>query len=247
MNGPAQILGGGPAVASGGARCGFPRATGETKMPDGSMTNLNARNSAHSSRRTIAGVSTSTLHQIWREASKLDVELFSINIALDIVFSILDELSSELLRQQEEDPDEGWKCDYPLSYTDQLYYLLGDIAGRCKALREAENKISGVSRTTSFDVEPVEKLAQARISAEKAFDTHSELDEDEERKLEEAYLRACDRLVAFRTTTPLGILRKLEYVAKVESLDGALKANPRLAVARVILGLISDLKEDLGV
>jgi hypothetical protein len=65
----------------------------------------------------------------------------------------------------------------------------------------------------------------------------------------------CDKLGADRvscrrgeapTVDPLGILLKLEYVAKLEDFAGQSEESPKLHEPKIILQLIRDLKEALG-
>jgi hypothetical protein len=57
---------------------------------------------------------------------------------------------------------------------------------------------------------------------------------------------ADERFTEARTTSLLGGLLKLERIAEVEDLVGKLEENPRLFEARVVLGLICDLRKHLG-
>ncbi len=48
------------------------------------------------------------------------------------------------------------------------------------------------------------------------------------------------------TTTLVGILRKLELISHVEAYDRDIKGGTNLIAPRVVLGLIRDLKVELG-
>ena len=70
-----------------------------------------------------------------------------------------------------------------------------------------------------------------------------ELDEEElERNLHET----SDRFVEASTISHLGILLKLQYVAEIEDLADQVEENPTWVLGRIVLGLIEDLKREVG-
>lgn len=91
------------------------------------------------------------------------------------------------------------------------------------------------SRTAKRAADPVQalwegiKVREAVTDAEDEF--YGQLVEDE------------GRLADASTTTPLGILRKLQLVSEVEGYEN----EPRLLAARAVLGIIRDLKADIGI
>lgn len=94
-------------------------------------------------------------------------------------------------------------------------------------------------KTAKRTVDPIQALWQS-IKARGAVTDAG--DEFYERLIEDE-----GRLADISTTTPLGILRKLQLVAEVECYEHQIEANPRLLAARAVLGIIRDLKADIGI
>jgi len=164
----------------------------------------------------LAGCKEQILRQIWREADSIDRELFPTRTAFDIVFGILEDAGAEAISANEDPAKEAWRLKYLLSYLDQLHYLLGDIDNRCKAIGEAKEHIIGLSRPASPEADPVEAMAEACLRAEEAYNAADpNIGDEEAQRLEQALEQTAERLVAHRTLTPLGILRKLEHVVRV--------------------------------
>jgi hypothetical protein len=76
-----------------------------------------------------------------------------------------------------------------------------------------------------------------KVNAE--IDQYREIDPPD--VLQDRLIEAEDRFLKTRTTTPLGILRKLQLVAEVDTMTGDTLTES------IILGLIRDLKAELAV
>lgn len=57
---------------------------------------------------------------------------------------------------------------------------------------------------------------------------------------------ASERFIEASTTSQIGILLKLELAAYYGEFEEELKESPKLALNRIVLGLIRDLKTELG-
>ena len=102
-------------------------------------------------------------------------------------------------------------------------------------------------------MDPVDYLSQHRLETEAAFNAAAQADpqwgldgeKPETKRAGEAMGAAAEALVQHRTTSSLGILRKLEFVADVECLEKP--ENEGTHLGETILSLIRDLRLKLGV
>lgn len=91
--------------------------------------------------------------------------------------------------------------------------------------------------------DPIKPFWEALTKASEALNAE---DRDPSDEIEDAYYEASDRFVNTHTTSTVGILRKLEYLAAVENMEKLSKDEPQLINCRIVLGLIKDLRTALG-
>jgi hypothetical protein len=192
--------------------------------------------------RKPPALSADLLSQIWRRADEIDCVAHPASIAFGMVWEIMEDISSHAVDAQSQGKDEL------LTLSDRLYLLLNGVQDRMDTMHKAGKAITQLSgRTPKLATHPGDdpiqpfwttlKSAQAAMSA---------CEGDPPEEMQDAYLVACDRFMETRTTSPEGILRKLEYLAEVENVEALSREEPQLIQCRVILGLIRDLRSALG-
>lgn len=191
-------------------------------------------------------------------ANEIDSEIYWIGLGKGVIYraqesleSLEKEIPASIVRRELE------------TLSDTVSYVMADFTRRLQAIDEAAHLIAhaagslrpqpGASLADDMSEDPVEGIWRAALETEAAYEAAANVDDNIDLKgqspqSEQAVAAmevAAESLVQHRTTTPLGILRKLQFIAEVECLE-----KPERAAtyeARVIIGLIRDLKLKLGV
>lgn len=186
--------------------------------------------------------SADLLLQIWRRADEIDRDAHQAGIAFGMVWEVMEDVTSHAVDAQRQGNNAL------LTLSDRLYMLLNGVQDRLDGMRKAGEAITQLSGKTPKLAthpgdDPIQPFWTTLKSAQAAM---SACEGDPPEEMQDAYLVACDRFMETRTTSPEGILRKLEYLAEVENVETLSREEPQLIQCRVILGLIRDLRSALG-
>lgn len=181
--------------------------------------------------------------EVWWKAGEIDRDAHQVGTIFGMVWEIMEDISSHAVNAEAR----GDKA--LLTASDRLYVLLNGVSDRIGTMRKAAEVITQISGKTPTGLahlsdDPVAQRYREYRAAEAAANAPEHT--ADEGPVIEAYDAAQDRFIAAPATSLLGVLLKIEMIAEMEDLEGMLEEAPKLAMPRIILGLIKDLRAVLG-
>lgn len=181
--------------------------------------------------------------EVWWKAGEIDRDAHQVGTIFGMAWEIMEEISTHAVEAQAR----GNKA--LLTASDRLYVLLNGVEDRVGTMRKASEVITRLSSrstdgATHLGDDAVSQRHREYRAAEAAVNA-PEHTADESPEID-AFHAAQSRFIAEPVTSLLGVLLKVEMIAEMEDLEGRLEEAPKLAMPRIILGLIKDLRAVLG-